>query len=156
MSKRVRVNYIRLPKSCLGGIKSWCLYCTKLAPISKTNDVARSLRSREQNQKIPYLSFFGGGCGGSRLKMKGSFLVLLPPLRPTKRLIEIVLVCGNSNDAFSPSLRRPRRAPPRTRVVISIVRSHYAITSHRHARIRSRRLLGACFVFARWHRLSSW
>ena len=34
------------------------------------------------------------------------------------------------------------------------VRSHFAITSHRHARIHSRRLLGTCFVFAPWLRSS--
>jgi len=30
----------------------WCLYCTKLAPISKTNDVARSTRLVIRNRQL--------------------------------------------------------------------------------------------------------
>jgi len=35
--------------------------------------LARSLWSRVQNQKFPYQSIFGGGCGGSRLKNERKF-----------------------------------------------------------------------------------
>jgi len=57
---------------------------------------------------------------------------------------------------FSPSLSAARRAPVTAFCGSSSVRSHFAITSHRHARIRSRRLLGTCFVFALWLRSSLW
>ena len=53
---------------------------------------------------------------------------------------------------FSSSLAAARRAPVTAFSGNSNIRSHFAITSHRHARIRSRRLLGACFVFALWLR----
>ncbi len=77
---------------------------------------------------------------------KGYFFGLGAALRPLKSSVSVSIIFERLPlRCFRPRVERGA-LPYTARVVIPDVRSHYTNTSHRHARIRSRSMLGVCVV----------
>ncbi len=125
-----------VPISNFGGV-----YWTKFECISDkicrilTNDTCAShapFGRTPKTKNFLTIPFSAGGVGGAGKKWKGKFLVLVPTLHSSRKDLYLYFsIVAIFCPSFPPSFASVRGAPVSAFCGNSIIRSHFATTSHR-------------------------